>query len=152
MGWHRLTVMAVSGDGVACKPAATRLHPARLHTLCVPAATAPRQDENWRMCYKALLLLEHLIKHGPGKIVGDVQVRWGGSHTWTGPPADVPEDIGRSSSLACWGMHARPAGWVRFWMGWRALPAAACPLPLAAPLFLPTGAVQRVCAGAAAIL
>lgn len=25
------------------------------------------------MCYKALLLLEHLIKHGPGKIVGDVQ-------------------------------------------------------------------------------
>ncbi len=32
------------------------------------------QDENWRMCYKALLLLEHLLKHGPGKIVGDVQV------------------------------------------------------------------------------
>lgn len=29
------------------------------------------------MCYKALLLLEHLLKHGPGKIVGDVQVgRW----------------------------------------------------------------------------
>ena len=25
------------------------------------------------MCYKALLLLEHLVKHGPGKIVGDVQ-------------------------------------------------------------------------------
>lgn len=25
------------------------------------------------MCYKALLLLEHLIKHGPGKIIGDVQ-------------------------------------------------------------------------------
>ena len=25
------------------------------------------------MCYKALLLLEHLLKHGPGKIVGDVQ-------------------------------------------------------------------------------
>ncbi len=25
------------------------------------------------MCYKALLLLEHLIKHGPGKVVGDVQ-------------------------------------------------------------------------------
>lgn len=25
------------------------------------------------MCYKALLLLEHLIKHGPSKIVSDVQ-------------------------------------------------------------------------------
>lgn len=31
------------------------------------------QDENWRCCYKALLLLEHLLKHGPAKIVPDVQ-------------------------------------------------------------------------------
>ncbi|KAL4448258.1 hypothetical protein ABPG75_005477 [Micractinium tetrahymenae] len=39
----------------------------------VLARRLQEKDENWRMCYKALLLLEHLIKHGPGKIVGDVQ-------------------------------------------------------------------------------
>ncbi|PRW45169.1 ENTH domain-containing [Chlorella sorokiniana] len=39
----------------------------------VLARRLQERDENWRMCYKALLLLEHLIKHGPGKIVGDVQ-------------------------------------------------------------------------------
>lgn len=39
----------------------------------VLARRLQEKDENWRMCYKALLLLEHLLKHGPGKIVGDVQ-------------------------------------------------------------------------------
>ncbi|PSC70401.1 Clathrin interactor EPSIN 3 isoform A [Micractinium conductrix] len=39
----------------------------------VLARRLQERDENWRMCYKALLLLEHLLKHGPGKIVGDVQ-------------------------------------------------------------------------------
>lgn len=42
--------------------------------LVAPLLASGPQDENWRMCYKALLLLEHLLKHGPGKIVGDVQV------------------------------------------------------------------------------
>lgn len=39
----------------------------------VLARRLQERDENWRMCYKALLLLEHLLKHGPGKVVGDVQ-------------------------------------------------------------------------------
>jgi epsin len=39
----------------------------------VLARRLQERDDNWRMCYKALLLLEHLLKHGPGKIVGDVQ-------------------------------------------------------------------------------
>lgn len=39
----------------------------------VLARRLQEKEENWRMCYKALLLLEHLIKHGPGKIIGDVQ-------------------------------------------------------------------------------
>ena len=29
------------------------------------------RDENWRLCYKALLLLEFLVKHGP--LVGSQQ-------------------------------------------------------------------------------
>lgn len=29
------------------------------------------KDENWRMCYKALLLLEYLVKSGPEAIVTD---------------------------------------------------------------------------------
>ena len=32
------------------------------------------------MCYKALLLLEHLVKHGPAKIVSDVQASASGEH------------------------------------------------------------------------
>lgn len=30
------------------------------------------QGENWRMCYKALLLLEFLVKQGPAKVADDV--------------------------------------------------------------------------------
>lgn len=38
----------------------------------VLARRLQEKDENWRMCYKALLLLEFLIKHGPMKLVHDV--------------------------------------------------------------------------------
>lgn len=41
--------------------------------LGVLARRLQEREERWRCCYKALLLLEHLIKHGPPKIVQDVQ-------------------------------------------------------------------------------
>ena len=50
-----------------------RTAPPPSHPPARPPMLRPSQDENWRMCYKALLLLEHLLKHGPAKIVGDVQ-------------------------------------------------------------------------------
>ncbi|KXZ52415.1 hypothetical protein GPECTOR_9g459 [Gonium pectorale] len=30
------------------------------------------RDENWRLCYKALLLLEYLVKHGPWRVVDEL--------------------------------------------------------------------------------
>ena len=40
--------------------------------LGVIARRLQEKDERWRMCYKALLLLEYLIKHGPTKVAQDV--------------------------------------------------------------------------------
>ncbi|RMZ57716.1 hypothetical protein APUTEX25_001916 [Auxenochlorella protothecoides] len=39
----------------------------------VIARRLKEEGENWRMCYKALLLLEFLIKHGPTQVVRDVE-------------------------------------------------------------------------------
>jgi len=41
--------------------------------LGVIARRLQEKDERWRMAYKALLLLEYLIKHGPEKVWRDVQ-------------------------------------------------------------------------------
>ena len=41
--------------------------------LGVIARRLQEKDERWRMVYKALLLLEYLIKHGPEKVWRDVQ-------------------------------------------------------------------------------
>lgn len=41
--------------------------------LGVIARRLQEKDERWRCCYKALLLLEHLLKHGPPKIISDIQ-------------------------------------------------------------------------------
>ncbi|EFJ39891.1 hypothetical protein VOLCADRAFT_100407 [Volvox carteri f. nagariensis] len=30
------------------------------------------RDENWRLCYKALLLLEYMVKHGPWRVVDEL--------------------------------------------------------------------------------
>ncbi|GAB4817376.1 hypothetical protein N2152v2_004422 [Parachlorella kessleri] len=38
----------------------------------VIARRLQEKEENWRMCYKALLLLEYLVKHGPMKVVHDI--------------------------------------------------------------------------------
>mmetsp|Transcript_6694 Transcript_6694/g.13298 ORF Transcript_6694/g.13298 Transcript_6694/m.13298 type:complete len:445 (-) Transcript_6694:87-1421(-) len=40
--------------------------------LGVIARRLQEKEERWRMCYKALLLLEYLIKHGPKKVALDV--------------------------------------------------------------------------------
>jgi hypothetical protein len=39
-------------------------HPRHQRWTAHPCLVQP-QDEHWRMCYKALLLLEYLLKHGP---------------------------------------------------------------------------------------
>ena len=41
--------------------------------LGVIARRLQEKDDRWRMAYKALLLLEYLIKHGPDKVWRDVQ-------------------------------------------------------------------------------
>lgn len=40
--------------------------------LGILARRLQERDDHWRMCYKALLLLEHLLKHGPPKLADDV--------------------------------------------------------------------------------
>lgn len=41
--------------------------------MAVIARRLTDTEENWRQVYKALLLLEHLVKHGPIKVARDTQ-------------------------------------------------------------------------------
>ena len=64
----------------------------------VLARRLQERDERWRMCYKSLLLLEHLVKHGPTKIVGDVQASISGASL---PRGAVTRGASRASCSVC---------------------------------------------------
>lgn len=49
-------------------------HPDKYREMMgVIAQRLSSKDDNWRQVYKALLLLEHLIKHGPIRVARDIQ-------------------------------------------------------------------------------
>lgn len=66
------------------------------------------RNENWRLCYKALLLLEFMIKHGPM-----VRRTAGQGVTELQPPAagvDLMQALSAAVASSCAGLPVLPHG------------------------------------------